>query len=205
EKDGQTPKFVKQFAAIGGSADEKLPMPQGMADDLQKYSKYDPRLKGAAQLSAGQEVSLTSLLSAYKYLTEDKGREADGWKDPEGKSSVSVNGKIMQHNPFTSETREYPGGIPQGALKEQADITLKGAETKKNLAEAAKAKQADKPVYAFNTQTRQLEQTTRGAVAENSTLYTNPVEVKESDIRKDTELARQLGDAQLNLSRYRVA
>src|SRR5438876_1381862 len=44
EADGQTPKFIKQFAAIGGgSADEKVPMPQGLLDDVQKYSKFDPR------------------------------------------------------------------------------------------------------------------------------------------------------------------
>src|SRR5438034_9867677 len=77
---------------------------------------------------------------------------------------------------------------------------------KKNLAEAKKAEQADnKPVYAFNTQTKQLEQTTRSSVAASPSLYTNRVDGKESDIRKDTELARQLGDAQLNLSRYRSA
>src|SRR5438094_1381573 len=53
EADGATPKFVKQFAAIGGSAaDSKVPMPQGLLDDVKKYSKYDPRLKGAAQMTA---------------------------------------------------------------------------------------------------------------------------------------------------------
>ena len=96
--------------------------------------------------------------------------------------------------------------MPLPVQKEQADIGLKKAEEKKNLAEAKKADQADnKPVYAYNTESKQLEQTTRSTVAANPTLYTNPVDVKESDIRKDTELARQLGDAQLNLSRYRVA
>jgi hypothetical protein len=62
-----------------------------------------------------------------------------------------------------------------------------------------------KPVYAYNNETKQLEQTTKGDVAANPTRYTNPVDIKESDIRKDTDLARQLGDAQLNLSRYRAA
>jgi len=33
---------TKQFAAIGGSADEKIPLPQVMADDVKKYAKYDP-------------------------------------------------------------------------------------------------------------------------------------------------------------------
>ncbi len=91
----------------------------------------------------------------------------------------------------------------------QAEASTKYATGKAGAVAGAEAKakqQADnKPVYAFNTQTKQLEQTTRNTVAANPTLYTNPVEVKESDIRKDTELARQLGDAQLNLSRYRAA
>jgi len=42
EADGVTPKFVRQFAAISGSADEKVPLPQVMADDVKKYVKYDP-------------------------------------------------------------------------------------------------------------------------------------------------------------------
>src|SRR5882762_3578934 len=158
EADGVTPKFTKQFAAIGGSADEKIPLPQVMADDVKKYAKYDPRLKSFAQVQAGTLVPFTGFLTAYKYATEDKGREADGWRDPEGKNSVSVEGKIMQHNPFTTETREYPGGVPLGAQKTQADVAEKESAAKKNLAEAKKADQADnKPVYAYNAQSKQLE------------------------------------------------
>src|SRR5260370_1237873 len=205
EADGVTPKFTKQFAAIGGSADEKIPLPQVMADDLKKYAKYDPRLKSFAQVQAGTMVPFTGFLTAYKYATEDKGREADGWRETKpGENAASVNGKTVQHNPFTGDTREYAGGVPLGAQKEQAEIGLKKAEEKKNLAEAKKAEQADnKPVYAYNAQSKQLKQTTRSTVAANPTLYTNPVDVKESEISKDTELAWELGDAQLNLSRYR--
>src|SRR5882762_1905659 len=206
EADGQTPKFVKQFAAIGGSADEKVPLPQGMADDVKKYAKYDPRLKSFAQVQAGTMVPFTGFLTAYKYATEDKGREADGWREAKpGDNAVSVNGKTVKRNNFTGDTQEY-AGTPLAAKKEEADIAEKQSIEKKNLAEAKKADQADnKPVYAYNAQSKQLEQTTRSTVAANPTLYTNPVDVKESDIRKDTELARQLGDAQLNLSRYRSA
>ena len=204
EADGQTPKFIKQFAAIGGgSADEKVPTPQGLLDDVKKYSKFDPRLKGASQLTAGGEVPLTALLSAYKFVSENKGKEVDGGREGE---PVTVDGKIQKRNKYTGEISEYVGGVPLSVQKQQADIAEKQSMEKKNLAEAKKADQADnKPVYAFNTQSKQLEQTTRITVAANPTLYTNPVDVKESDIRKDTELARQLGDAQLNLSRYRSA
>jgi len=206
ESDGTTPKCSKQFAAIGGSADEKIPLPQAMVDDLKKYAKYDPRLKSFAQVQAGTMVPFTGFLTAYKYATEDKGREADGWREAKpGDNAVSVNGKTVKRNNFTGDTQEY-AGTPLAAKKEEADIAEKQSIEKKNLAEAKKADQADnKPVYAYNAQSKQLEQTTRSTVAANPTLYTNPVDVKESDIRKDTELARQLGDAQLNLSRYRSA
>jgi len=128
EADGVTPKFVKQFAAIGGSADSKVGLPQGMVDDLQKYSKFDPRLKGAAQMTAGQEVPLSSFLSAYKFLTEDKGKEADGGKEGE---PVTVNGKIQKRNKYTGEISEYAGGVPLSVQKEQGDIALKKTETYK--------------------------------------------------------------------------
>src|SRR5438876_8055218 len=160
EADGVTPKFVKQFAAIGGGgADSKVPMPQGLLDDVKKFSKYDPRLKGAAQMTAGQEVPLSSFLSAYKFLTEDKGKEADGGKEGE---PVTVNGKIQKRNKYTGEISEYVGGVPLSVQKQQADIAEKQSMEKKNLAEAKKADQADnKQVYAFNTQSKQLEQTNR--------------------------------------------
>jgi len=49
----------------------------------------------------------------------------------------------MQHNPFTTETREYPGGVPLGAQKEQADIEEKkaGAFEKTELGNKARKTQ----------------------------------------------------------------
>jgi hypothetical protein len=203
EADGKTPRFIKQFAAIGGSADEQIPLPQGLAEEVKKYAKYDPRLKSFAEVPAGTMVPFTGFLTAYRYVAENKGKEADGGREGE---PVTVNGKLQKRNKFTGEISEYVGGVPLSAQKEQAEIGEKKSMEKKNLAEAKKAEQGDnKPVYAFNTQTKQLEQTTRGDVSANPSLYSNPVEIKESDIRKDTELARQLGDAQLNLSRYRAS
>ena len=147
EADGATPKFVKQFAAIGGSADSKVGLPQGMVDDLQKYSKFDPRLKGAAQMTAGQEVPLSSFLSAYKFLTEDKGKEADGGKEGE---PVTVNGKIQKRNKYTGEISEYAGGVPLSVQKQQADIAEKKSVETKNLADAAKLKKEADAEGFFN-------------------------------------------------------
>src|SRR6266404_340663 len=141
EADGVTPKFIRQFAAIGGSADEKVVLPQVMADDIRKFSKFDPRLKSAAQLTPGQDLSLASFLSAYKFLTEDKGKEADGGREGE---PVSVNGKLQKRNKYTGEISEYAGGVPLAVQKEQADIAEKeaGAFEKTELGKKAK-KDAD--------------------------------------------------------------
>lgn len=98
-----------------------------------------------------------------------------------------------------------------GAAKdEHLKQGLTQSEIDKNEAEAKAAgtkneAKGDQPVYAYNTQTKQQEQTTKNEMASKPGVYTNPVDIKEGDIRKDVELVRQLGDAQLNLSRYKGA
>jgi hypothetical protein len=69
----------------------------------------------------------------------------------------------------------------------------------------AQGKRDEAPVYAFNKQTGQQELTTRAAANASPGVYSNPLEVKETDVRKDMDLMRQLGDAQLNVSRYKIA
>lgn len=85
------------------------------------------------------------------------------------------------------------------AIREQtAAIQAEGREERKAL-------KAQEPVYALNKETGQREQTTQGEVSANPDKYSNPVAVKESDLNRDASLSRQLGDAQMNLSRYKVA
>jgi hypothetical protein len=206
EPDGVTPKQTWQIAVLSG--DGKIPLPQSFVDDVKEYGKL-AGIAGTDQLKAGTEVTLSAYLNADKRMNDVKVKEVDGWKNAH--DVILSDGKThAQMNTVTSKTRPYPEGaapnVEDKPAAQAVETDLKKSQIDKNEAEAAKARQADnKPVYAFNTQTKQLEQSTRGTVAANPTLYTNPVEVKESDIRKDTELARQLGDAQLNLSRYRAA
>lgn len=99
----------------------------------------------------------------------------------------------------------------EGAAKdEKLKQGLTQSEIDKNEAEAKAAgtkneAKGDQPVYAYNTQTKEREQTTKNEMAANPGKFSNPVDIKEADLRKDTELVRQLGDAQMNLSRYRAA
>lgn len=100
------------------------------------------------------------------------------------------------------------------AANAQTDESLaqgqKRAETAELYAKAAAEKEkgagaAQKPVYAYNTQTKEMEQTTRADMEAHPNVYTNPVDVKQADIEKDKEAASQLGDAQMNLSRAKAA
>jgi hypothetical protein len=147
EKDGVTPKFARQFGIITTSPDGTIPLPQAKADAFQKYSQYDPRLKSAAQLKAGNMVPVSSYIASHKFITEDAGKEADGWKNA---TPVMVNGKLMQHNAFTNETREYVGGVPLAVGKEQADIDEKSAQAEKLRADAAKARKEADAEASFN-------------------------------------------------------
>src|SRR6266404_5969187 len=85
------------------------------------------------------------------------------------------------------------------AIREQtAAIQAEGREERKAL-------KAQEPVYALNKETGQREQTTQGEVMGAPEKWSNPVSVKESDLNRDASLSRQLGDAQMNLSRYKVS
>lgn len=96
------------------------------------------------------------------------------------------------------------------ATDEKLKQGLTGSEIEKNLAEAkaagAKTETAsDKPIYAYNNQTKQTELTTRADMNAKPGVYTNPVSVKQSDIEKDKEASLQLNDAQMNLTRAKLA
>lgn len=213
ESDGVTPKQIGQIAVISGGMDGgKLALPQSFVDDLQKYGKA-AGIRGVEQYKAGMAYPLPTILSMDKAMNPIKAKAIDGWKT--AKDVVRQDGTHAQQNEFTNEVRDYPAGVQPNTKNEvagqAADIKLKAAQTENQLADAAKKRadasgKNDKPIYAYNTMTKQREQTTRAEMnAAPAGLYKNPVDIKETDLRKDTELARQLGDAQMNISRYRAA
>jgi hypothetical protein len=99
----------------------------------------------------------------------------------------------------------------QASLKKsQAETNLAETGAVKNLAEADKAKaeaanQGQNPIYAYNTQTKQTELITPQDMQAKPGVYTNPVKVKQGDIEKDKEASLQLNDAQMNLTRAKLA
>ena len=209
DKDGVTPKFEGQLLVIGGGKDGKIPLPQAYVSDLKQYGKQ-AGLTNLDSVKAGDEWNLDRFLRANAMMNPIKGQEIDGWKEKKlGENAVKVDGQYMQENTFTHERRAY-GATPQETEKINAQIDKDQAEAEKFRGEAAKARsdaanKGEKPIYAFNTKTNQTELTNRAAMTANPGVYTNPRDVKQSDIEKDQQFNRQMADVQLNFSRYQTA
>jgi len=86
-------------------------------------------------------------------------------------------------------------------LKTQADTASAQAATAKSRAETALM--GAKPVFAFDPATNQRVLTSMPQAQAKG--YTNPIQVTEGDVNKETESVRQFNDAQMNVSRYKVA
>lgn len=86
-------------------------------------------------------------------------------------------------------------------LKTQADTAKANADTVRDKAETAVI--GSKPVFAFDPASGQRVLTTRPQAQAQG--LTNPVDVSEADINKETAVNRQLNDVQMNVSRYRGA
>jgi hypothetical protein len=210
EKDGVTPKMEGQVFVIGGGAkDGKMPLPQTFVADLKKYGAM-AGIGRVDDVKAGDEWNLDRFLNAGARMNPVKEKEIEGWREPKlGENAVKVDGQYMQENTFTHERRAY-GATPQETEKINAQIDKDHAEAEKFRGEAAKARsdaanKGEKPIYAFNTKTNQTELTNRAAMTANPGVYTNPRDVKQSDIEKDQQFNRQMADVQLNFSRYQTA
>jgi hypothetical protein len=210
-------KLTRQFVRISGSADGKFVAPPVWLNDVKKYSS----IMGGQNLDGfqpGQEIKLTQFAAINTKLIAAKKKVADAWDKPE--QGFDKDGKPILINPLAASlglpdsTRPYqPGTTPNVENKPAAqavEIDLKKSQIYKNISEGDRARndssgKNDKPIYAYNKITKEREQTTRAEMNSKPGVYSNPVDIKESDLRKDTELARQLGDAQMNISRYRAA
>jgi hypothetical protein len=210
EKDGVTPRKEGQLLVIGGGTkDGKMPLPQPFVDDLKKYGKA-AGLQGLDEVKAGDEWGLDRFFRAGSLMNPIKGQEIDGWREKKlGENAVKVGKDYVQENTFTHERRPY-GATPQETERVNAQIEKDQSEAEKFRGEAAKARsdaanKGEKPIYAFNTKTNQTELTDRATMVATPGMYTNPRDVKQSDITKDQQFNRQMADVQLNFSRYQTA
>jgi hypothetical protein len=88
-------------------------------------------------------------------------------------------------------------------------VELKKSETTKNYAEAkkfeAEGANASKPLIAYNTETKSLQQTTRQEMSSRPGVFTNERVATGAELDKLAEKTAQLNDAQANIAGYRAA
>jgi hypothetical protein len=210
-------KLTRQFVRISGSPDGKFVAPPVWLNDVKKYAA----MMGGQNLDGfqpGQEIKLTQFAAINTKLIAAKKKIADAWDKPE--QGFDKDGKPILINPLAASlglpesTRPYqPGTTPniENKIAAQAvETDLKKSQMYKNFSEGDKAKNdaknaSQKPIYAYNIQTKQTELTDRATMTASPGMYTNPRDVKQSDIEKDQQFNRQMADVQLNFSRYQTA
>jgi len=148
-------------------------------------------LEKDSPLNPGEEAIWTTAVNAANSTLNAK---------PISDAVKEIFDKRQQRTEFTQKEKDTQAQRETtNAIREQtAAIQAEGREERKAL-------KAQEPVYALNKESGQREQSTRGEVSANPDKFSNPVAVKESDLNRDASLSRQLGDAQMNLSRYKVA
>lgn len=200
-------------------ADQVADAQSGLLGIPQLAGVKDPKLdpKSAAAADANQLATLQAQLERVKNSSlddETKGRITAQLQSQINGFQATINSasKIAPHvyaqteNTITKLTA--PTAANAAGQKTTAETLAKegtpGGQTELATKQIDLSNAQQAPVYAFNKKTGQLEQTTQAATVGNSNL-TNPVKVSVADITKDQDMTRQLGDAQMNLSRYRIA
>jgi len=186
------PGAVALPGAVAPGTPPAMPLPGGEPSPFQKQIGVTRTLlEKDSPLSAGEEAIWGTAVNAATASLNAK-PISDAVKEIFDKRQQKS--EFVQKEGDTQAQRETTN-----AIREQtAAIQAEGREERKAL-------KAQEPVYALNKETQQREQTTQGEVSANPDKYSNPVAVKESDLNRDASLSRQLGDAQMNLSRYKVA
>lgn len=189
-----------------------------MANDAQKFLFTVPPTNPDAANNAATAATMEQQLNAYKnrpdadpgvvkMLTSNLTAFNSAAEAGRSKAAGAANATTNQE----SQTKANAAAQEEGA-KTQAQINVQTApgnvaKEAGRAAAMAGAKRADdtKPVFAYNTQTGQTEQTTPAEMDAKPGVFTNPAGVKQSDIDKAKLFNQQVNDVQLNVSRYRNA
>jgi hypothetical protein len=183
---------VEEVKSARFKTDQKIP--NGVDE------KGNPQYKTVSAGTSLWDAQLALSSTQEQLATLQKSQEQQA-KLQEQQANAKTAGVKAEH----AEANEALGETEKKAQIRltNADIGLKGAEAEKARAEATQA--GDKPIYAYNQKTGQTELVTHGQMNANPGTYTNPVPVKQGDIEKDKEASLQLGDAQMNLTRAKLA
>jgi hypothetical protein len=133
--------------------------------------------------------------------------------------AAAVEGKTDPNSPFYDPSASYlakraAAGDPdakailaqqakQAGAKAGAEQTAKSAAEFPYQQKLEQLRQGGTPVYAYDPKQNATVLTTKEEAQQNGLQAIR--KVGENDIAKDTQTARQLGDAQLNVSAYRMA
>lgn len=178
--------------AVAPGTPAAMPLPGGEPTPFQKQIGITRGLlEKDSALSPGEEAIWGTAVNAANTTLNAK---------PISDAVKEIFDKRQQKSEFVQKEKdtESQRQITNAIREQTAAIQAEGREERKAL-------KAQEPVYALNKETQQREQTTQGEVSSNPDKYSNPVAVKESDLNRDASLSRQLGDAQMNVSRYRMS
>ena len=142
EQDG-TPKMEGQLVAINGMHDGTFTPPASFYEDAKKYAKYGG-VSEIDTLDPATPITVENFNRLHAAILEGKKSEHQGWVKPEEVLGGPDGKTPMQRNTSTGELRAYPSGVKPNikneASESAATVAEKDAITKKDLAEAGKAK-----------------------------------------------------------------
>lgn len=135
------PKMTGQFALIDGLHDGNIPAPATFVSDLQKYGKFaglSP--EETAGLKSGDDLSMQHFIKLANTIQEGKKKQLQGWEKPE---IGWKDGKPLQINSVTGETRDFAPGVTPNVENKPADTDqqrlLREAQTMEAKGKAAEA------------------------------------------------------------------
>lgn len=215
-------KNMHEMAANALEAVKKVPIEQrageirtqlgNLASQGVDISKLVPSIQGLPDYSNDSINRLETGLQGEQWLVgnELKQRELASTPTPEqaqartaAELSKAQDDSKAAHIALLSMPSPEEARTTRAAalLKTQAETASARAATAKSKAELALM--GAKPVFAFDPATNQRVLTSMPQVQAKG--FTNPIQVTEADVNKETESVRQFNDAQMNVSRYKVA
>jgi hypothetical protein len=135
---------------VDGTKDGKIPLPDSIVSDVQKFKGYgDLAAIGSSleHLEPGQEMDPPAFVKLYNGLLSAKVAVAKGWTTPD--LSEDKDGNVIQHNSVSGEikpaneqqTQKFRMDQANLAEKQQQARTSKATENKENVETQLKRKQ----------------------------------------------------------------
>lgn len=195
-------QMAKTAQGIAMASDAwKFFAPMPTEDNLTQYKNFQANLQNQPQ-SAARDANIQKIdgivTTMQKLLDERNTRSAKLKGQAAGIEATEA--QPGQTAAKVAEIQETAGPEAKAAGEKAGAVAKAQFPTQLAL---EKAKLGGNPVYAYDPQQKATVLTTRSdATDRNLSAVRN---VTQPEIEKDSQMARQLGDAQMNLSAYRVS